>query len=105
MSACSELIENLTVTEEKRFLGLMDDQLGADRKVFFLMLVSQYVITAFVLDYTNSFNHFLFFPFYLFFFVICSVNDANRINNTIGPTIAMMTERTVGTFNAYLRIE
>ena len=86
-------------------VGLMDDQLGTDRKVFFLMLVSQYVITAFVLDYTNSFNHFLIFPFYLFFFVICSVKDAKRINSTIGPIIAMMTARTLGTCNAYARIE
>ena len=103
-SGC-ELIENLTVTEEQRFLCLMDDQLGANGKVFFLVLMSEDFITAFVLDNTNSFYHFLIFPFYLFFFVICSVNIAKTMNNAIGPTIAIITDATVGTWNAYARIE
>ena len=83
----------------------MDDQLRTDRKIFFLVLVCQYFITAFVLDYTDSFNHFFNLPFYLFFFVICSVNDANNMNNTMGPTIAIITESTVGRWNAYASIE
>ena len=41
----------------------MDDQLGADRKIFFFVLVREDFITAFVLDNTNSFNHFSNLPF------------------------------------------
>ena len=45
----------------------MDDQLRTDRKVFFLVLVCKDFITAFVLDYTNSFNNFCNLPFLILF--------------------------------------
>ena len=62
MPARREKIQSLSVLQKESFLGLMNDKLGTEIKVLFLMLVGDNVSASFVLNYTDQFHIIASFP-------------------------------------------